>query len=118
MTFKRHYIALALIATYLISGYFTIWVEVSWAVYFYLFIPIVILSWIILFGTNLKRTFDVLFRVFTGILLLSGLLLANHFICCSGEQGSIGVLFIGAPILCVLVFTYLLLYLIQRLSKT
>ncbi len=113
MTFKPRYTVFVWIFAFLISSYFTFWVETKWGVYFYLYIPIAIILSVVLFGTNLKGKLDISMRVIAAIFLCLGLLLARYFICCSGEQGGMGVLFVGTPVLGLTLLIYTLLILIQ-----
>ena len=101
MKFKLRHTVYFLIPAYLISAYFTFWQETSWGIHFYLYLPVAILLSVIVFGTNLTGKLGIAIRIVAAVLLILGLLLANHFVCCSGEQGGIGVLFIGAPVLCL-----------------
>lgn len=73
---------------------------------------------ICLFGTTLQRKADIFFRALATLGLIAGLALANHYICCSGEQGAVGVLFIGLPLMITLLLIYTLLCLVQYIIKT
>jgi len=118
MKFRLRHTVYFLIAAYLISAYFTFWVETSRGIHFYLYLPVAILLSVIVFGTNLTGKLGITMRIVAAVLLILGLSLANHFVCCSGEQGGIGVLFIGAPVLCLTLFLYLLFYVFQWRKKT
>lgn len=74
--------------------------------YLFAFLPIPILVLTIIFGSNLGHVSDLFLRLASAILLLGGLYQANQYICCSGEQGAVGV-----PIVIILVMSmYLLAY--------
>lgn len=115
---KLRHITLLLFVIYLISSYFTFWVEVKWAFIFHLYLPIAILLSVALFGTSLVNKFDITIRVISIIFLIIGLGFAYKFVCCSGEQGGIGIMFLGAPILFLTFLVYSILWLIQRFKKS
>ena len=118
MNQKLRYITLLLFVTYLISSYLAFWVEIEWAFILQLCLPIAILISVVMFGTNLINKFDVTIRVISTIFLVIGLGFAFKFICCSGEQGGIGVMFLGAPILFLTFLVYFILWIIQKFKKT
>ena len=118
MIHKLRYSTLLLFILYLISNYYTFWVETDWGIYFYLYLPVAILISVILFGTNLTKNFNVIIRVTSTIFLLTGLGIAYKFICCSGEQGAAGTMIIGAPIIFLTFVVYVILWLIQKFKKT
>jgi len=103
---KLRYLTLLLIVIYLLSSYLAFWVEIEGALFLYLCLPVAILSSVAIFGSNLKNRFDGTIRIISIIFLIIGLGLAYNFICCSGEQGSVGLMFIGAPILFLTFFVY------------
>ena len=115
---KRRYITLFLFVTYLALSYLAFWKQIDWAFMLQLYLPIAILLSVALFGTNLLNKFEVTIRVVSIIFLVIGLGLAYNFICCSGEQGGVGVMFLGAPILFLTFLVYLILWLIQKFKKT
>jgi len=93
------------------------WVEIEWAFIPFLFLPIAILGSIALFGTNLVGKYDLSIRAISIISLIVGLGLAYEFVFRSGEQGSVGVMVLGAPILFLNLLIYSVLWLIQRFKK-
>lgn len=91
-----------------------------WTEYFFdlfLYMPIVVLTLILLFGINLGGKYDVTMRVASGVLLIAGLSFAYYSVCCAGEQGAVGILFIGLPTMGTLLILYFVLKLIQFLRK-
>ena len=118
ITFKFYFITLILFAAYLISSYFSFWVETSWGIHGFLYLPIGIASSIILFGTNLRGILDIVIRAISAIILLASLWYVYSGVCCSGEQGAAVIMFIGAPALFLIFLAYVVLWLIQRLKKT
>ena len=118
ITFKFYFITLILFAVYLISSYFSFWVETTWGIYGFLYLPIGIASSIILFGSNLRGILDIVIRAVSAIILLSGLWYVYSGVCCSGEQGAVVIMFIGAPALFLIFLVYVVLWLIQRFKKT
>jgi hypothetical protein len=106
-----------LFAVYLVSSYFSFWVETIWGLYGFLYLPIGIASSIILFGTNLRGVLDIIIRTVSAIILMAGLCYAYISVFSSGEQGSVGILFIGAPALFLIFLVYVVLWLIQRFKK-
>jgi len=114
----RGYITLLLFVTYLLSSYLAFWVEVEWAFILHLCLPVAILSSVVIFGTNLKDKFDISIRTISGLSLILGLGFAYKSICCSGEQGGIGVMFIGVPVLFFTFLVYCILWSVQILKRT
>ena len=114
---KKYLVTLLFFAAYLISSYFTFWVETSWRIYGFLLFPVVILSSVVLFGANLKGKLNIVIRLVSAIVLSAGLWFGLSGACCPGEQGAIGLLYIGQAALFLVFLAYLILWLIQRFKK-
>lgn len=116
--FNNLTITLALFLCYLVSIYFSFWCVTGWGLYGFLYLPIAIALSVILFGSNLRGVLDKIIRSVSAIVLFSGLSLVYYGVFFSGEQGSILILFMGAPMLCLIFLIYAALWLVQRCNKT
>lgn len=80
--------------------------------------PIPILSFVVIFGTSLGRVSNTILRAISLILLAGGLYQANRYICCSGEQGAVGVPFLVMFGMAIFLLMYSLLFAIHIVPKS